>query len=112
MRKHAVTLALLVGIVAVLAVSFFLGGLRQDTAAEEGFGGTDSQVTSMLEEGGAEPWFHPIVELGSGELESGLFAAQAALGGIVLGYCVGRLQGRRRPEAAVAAVPMDTAPTR
>lgn len=112
MKKHAVTLALLAGIVAVLAISFFLGGLRQDPAAEEGFGGTDSQVTSILDENGVTPWFHPVVELGSGELESGLFAAQAALGGIVLGYCIGRLQGRRRTEPAVADVPLHPAPTR
>ncbi|GAB47463.1 energy-coupling factor ABC transporter substrate-binding protein [Mobilicoccus pelagius] len=112
MRKHAVTLALLGAIVVVLAVSFFLGGLRQDPAAEEGFGGTDSQVTSILDENGVTPWFQPVVELGSGELESGLFAAQAALGGIALGYCVGRLQGRRRTESAPVGVPVSTATAR
>lgn len=112
MRKHLVTLALLAGIAVVLAASFFLGGLRQPSGAEEGFAGTDSQVTSILDENGVTPWFHPVVELGSGELESGLFAAQAALGGIALGYCVGRLQGRRRQETAPVEAPMSTAPTR
>ncbi|WP_312719572.1 energy-coupling factor ABC transporter substrate-binding protein [Mobilicoccus sp.] len=106
MRKHTVTVGLLLAIAAVLALSFYLGGLRQAPDAEETFGGTDAQVTEVLDEDGVTPWFHPVVELGSGELESGLFAAQAALGGIALGYCVGRLQGRRRSEGETADAPL------
>ncbi|WP_040158596.1 energy-coupling factor ABC transporter substrate-binding protein [Mobilicoccus massiliensis] len=113
MNKHVVTLLLLVGIIAVLGASFFVGGLRQDPGAgDEAFGGTDAQVTEMLDEGGARPWFGPVVELGSSELESGLFAAQAGLGGIVLGYCVGRLQGRRRVEASSATAEPAESPAR
>ena len=41
----------------------------------------------------SEPLFTP----GSTELEAGLFALQAALGGGVLGYALGRLHGRVRP---------------
>ena len=39
-----------------------------------------------------EPLFRP----GSPELESGLFALQAGLGGILLGFVLGRLTARRR----------------
>ncbi|GMA40125.1 energy-coupling factor ABC transporter substrate-binding protein [Mobilicoccus caccae] len=94
--KHLVTVLLLAGIAITVAISLFLGGLAQQPGAEETFVGTDAQVTEMLDEQGAQPWFEPIFEPGSSELESGLFAAQAAIGGCVLGYCIGRLQGRRR----------------
>jgi cobalt/nickel transport protein len=35
----------------------------------------------------------------SGEVESGLFALQAALGGLVLGYVLAALRGRRKLDA-------------
>ncbi|GAB77077.1 cobalt/nickel transport protein [Austwickia chelonae] len=69
---------------------------RPKGEGEEAFGGTDAAVSSMLEKDGVERWFEPLFEPGSGEVESGLFAAQAALGGVLFGYAVGRLQGRRR----------------
>ena len=40
---------------------------------------------------------------GSSEVESGLFALQAALGGGVLGYALGRLRSRRTTPAAPPA---------
>lgn len=96
MRKHNpwVTPVLLAVLVAVFAISFFLAP-RPTSDDEEPFGGTDAAVTSMLEEDGAEPWFDPVFELGSGELESGLFGLQAALGAGVLGYALGNLRGRK-----------------
>ena len=41
---------------------------------------------------GAQALFQPS----SSEVESGLFALQAALGGTVLGFTIGRLSARRR----------------
>ncbi len=66
--------------------------------AESEFGGTDAAVTEMLEETGAEPWFEPIAPPAGGEIESGLFAMQAALGSGILFYCLGRLSGKRKAE--------------
>lgn len=40
------------------------------------------------------PWFNPVVELPSGEVESLLFASQAALGAGVIGYVIGLYKGR------------------
>lgn len=99
-----VTPLLVALLVAVFAISFFVAP-RPVSDDQEPFGGTDAAVTTMLEEEGAKPWFDPVFELGSGELESGLFGLQAALGAGVLGYALGNLRGRKvvrdaREEAA------------
>lgn len=91
-KDWIIGLALVAVIVAIFAFSFSMAPAPAD--GEEGFGGTDSAVTAILEEQGVEPWFSPIFEPGSGEIESGLFALQAALGGAVLGFALGQLRGR------------------
>lgn len=100
MRKGTwVNTLLVVALVALFVLSFALAP-RPAGEDEEAFGGTDSVVTTMLEDAGTEPWFNPIFEPGSGEIESGLFALQAALGAGALGFVLGNLRGRatRRPE--------------
>lgn len=85
-----------IGLVAIIVVVFvFSFALAPKPAeGEEGFGGTDSAVTQILEERGVEPWFQPLFQPGSGEVESGLFALQAAIGGAILGFALGQLRGR------------------
>lgn len=88
------TAALLLGIALIVVASLLLA--PDPGEGEEAFGGTDAAVTRMLEEQGAEPWFRPLFSPGSAEVESGLFALQAALGAGLCGYAVGRLHERRR----------------
>lgn len=112
MRENRwVTPFILVALVALFAWSFIAAPSPQE--GEEAFGGTDAAVTTRLEEEGHEPWFNPLFEPGSGEIESGLFALQAALGAGVLGYALGNLRGRRaRDRGAPEPVgPKDPAPT-
>ena len=45
-----------------------------------------------------EPWFSPLLEPASGEIESLLFALQAALGAGVIGFVLGRMTAKK-PEA-------------
>ncbi|NLM36230.1 MAG: energy-coupling factor ABC transporter substrate-binding protein [Clostridiales bacterium] len=42
-----------------------------------------------------EPWFSPIFKPASGEIESLLFAVQAALGAGIIGYGIGSYKSRK-----------------
>jgi cobalt/nickel transport protein len=41
-----------------------------------------------------QPWIKPILEPASGEIETFLFAAQAAIGAGTIGYVIGLYKGR------------------
>lgn len=75
----------------VALIGLYLGSLALAPAGAE-FVGTDAAATDLA---GTTPWVEPLFSPGSSELESGLFALQAALGGVVLGFVLGRLTGRR-----------------
>lgn len=96
-RGVAIVLA---AVVVLMALALYLGG-KAAAGEEEAFGGTDAAATAQLEEAGHEPWFEPLMPPAGGEIESGLFALQAGLGGVALGYVFGRLRGR--PSRAVGA---------
>lgn len=110
MRKHLVTLALVLGILVIVGSALVLDARRG--GSQERFVGSDSAATRQIEQDhpGYVPWFTPLFAPSSSEVESGLFALQAAGGGIVLGYCLGALRTRRRMEA-VQAQAAATAPT-
>jgi cobalt/nickel transport protein len=62
------------------------------------FGGADDAAETAITEINADykPWFAPLFEPSSGEIESLLFALQAALGAGVVGYGLGYLKARRQ----------------
>ncbi|WP_017627718.1 energy-coupling factor ABC transporter substrate-binding protein [Nocardiopsis chromatogenes] len=68
---------------------------------EEPFSGADAQAEQTVEEiaPSYEPWFSPLYEAPSGEVESGLFALQAAVGAGIIGYTLGVLRTRRKLSA-------------
>ena len=100
-RSRWATALLVVVLVALLATPL----LVHHAGGQEGsFGGTDAAATSALTSQGVTPWFRPLFNPGSAEVESGLFALQAAVGGLILGFALGRLGGRR----SRTAVPRET----
>jgi cobalt/nickel transport protein len=62
------------------------------------FGGSDGLAEQAITESHPDyrPWFSSIYEPPSGEIESGLFALQAAIGAGVLGYYFGVARTKRR----------------
>jgi cobalt/nickel transport protein len=98
-RRSLVTVVLVLGILALFAAPLWIDG---GTSA---FTGSDSAATTVIvsEHPDYEPWFESAFSPSSGEIESGLFALQAAVGGGLLGYVLGRLPGRRALREATTA---------
>lgn len=96
MSRNAKINTLLLLIVAALAVLPLALGLGDDE--KEPFAGADAQAETAITEiePDYEPWFSPLYEPPSGEVESALFALQAALGAGVLAYYFGLRRGRRQ----------------
>ena len=86
--------AILIGLV-VLLTAFPLWYCRD---AE--FGGADGMAGELVEESDPdfEPWFQPILEPASGEVESMLFALQAAVGSGVVCFVLGRVTAKKPEE--------------
>ncbi len=84
-------LAIAVMLLAVLPLIFVRGEYR----------GSDGQGEKAITElhPDYEPWFQPFFEPASGEIESLLFASQAALGAGVIGYVIGLYKGRTHQQA-------------
>jgi len=100
-RSTKINLLLVLVVVLLAALPVILG---MGDHKEEPFAGADAQAETAITENdpGYEPWFSPLYEPPSGEIESGLFALQAALGAGVIGYVFGVKRTRRRlaPEAS------------
>lgn len=64
------------------------------------FGGSDDKAKDAITEvqPGYKPWFKSPFIPASGEIESLLFASQAALGAGVVGYAIGVYKGRSQQQ--------------
>jgi cobalt/nickel transport protein len=70
------------------------------------WGGADSQaedVISILTGGTYIPWFQSIYQPPSGEIESLLFALQAAIGSLIIGYFLGYYRAMAKIKAEKSA---------
>ena len=91
-------------IIAIICVVLFLAPLIMFNGHGEDdgyFGGADDAAGDIINEsqnGTYEPWFSSIWEPPSGEIESLLFALQAAIGAIIIGYAFGYWRGKGKEE--------------
>lgn len=99
MRRWMLNTLIVIAVAVLFGIAFMLGNQKEVADGDEVFGGTDAAATEMVEEANPdyEPWFSPLFEAESGEIESGLFALQAAIGAGVLGFALGALWQRNRP---------------
>ena len=89
-KKSLAVNTLLVAIVVGLAI------LPLYVAKDGDFEGADTKAETAITEikPDYEPWFSPIWEPPSGEIESLLFALQAAIGAGIIGYYFGYMKGK------------------
>lgn len=95
--KKNITL-LIIAVILMALPLFYNFGKHLD----EPFPGADTlaekQITQIAKD--YTPWFTPIFEPPSGEVESLLFAIQAAIGAGIIGYVIGYLKGKKQSEQA------------
>jgi cobalt/nickel transport protein len=75
-----------------VVLAFFAAFAYVSSTGNHEWGGADSQAENVITDltGGAyQPWFQSIYTPPSGEIESLLFALQAAIGSIIIGYFLG-----------------------
>jgi cobalt/nickel transport protein len=90
--KYYIVFLSLVAIIAIVPLAMY-SGLGED---EGYFGGSDDAAGKVIEKTGYQPWFKSIWEPPSGEIESLLFALQAAIGAIIIGYVLGYYNGQAK----------------
>lgn len=83
----------------LLAISFFSLLALTIAIPKAEWSGADGQGMELIEQSlNYEPWANPIWKPPSGEIESLLFALQAAIGSLIIGYYFGLLKGRKEGE--------------
>ena len=95
MERSTLIILAVVCIILFISPLIMYDGLSED---EGYFGGADGAAGEAIEETGFEPWFSSIWEPPSGEIESLLFALQAAIGAIIIGYAFGYWRGQSKKE--------------
>lgn len=104
--KINIVLVVVVVALAVLPLALGLGDHKK-----EPFTGSDAEAETAITEIARdyEPWFSPLYEPPSAEVESALFALQAAIGAGVLAYYFGLRKGRRQGAEGAKSAPVDEA---
>ena len=90
--KKPIILLILVAAIVICPLVIY-NGLGEDQGY---FSGADDQGSEAIEETRYEPWAQPLWEPPSGEIESLLFAVQAAIGAIIIGYVLGYYNGQAK----------------
>lgn len=89
-NKRPIILLAIVAIIIILPLAMYNG----KGEAQGYFGGSDDQGPAYIDSTGYQPWAHSLWEPPSPEIESLLFATQAAIGAIIIGYFLGYWSGQ------------------
>lgn len=98
-------LSLLLGVVLLMAYPLWLVQKPEpgpDGKEVEIFQGADDQAKKIITtiKPDYKPWFKPIMEPPSGEVQTCLFAVQSGLGALFIGYWIGAARTRAKYENA------------
>jgi len=88
-KKPIILLALV-----IIIVAFPLAIYNSKGESLGYFTGSDDQGPAYITSTGYVPWFHSIWTPPSPEIESFLFAVQAAIGAIIIGFILGYYKGQ------------------
>lgn len=99
MKRSTLEIIIGVAVILILVVGALIIGLN--SGAE--WGGADGGAADMIDGTGYTPWYESVLWAPpSGEIESLLFALQAAFGAgvacFIFGYWVGQSRGRKEEE--------------
>ena len=86
-KKH---LGMLLVALLIVAIPFFIYSGKGSE-----FSGSDDKASQVIEQTGYQPWFSSIWKP-TGNMESLLFALQAAIGALIIGYFLGYYNGKRK----------------
>ncbi len=87
-------IAMLMAALLIVAIPFFLYSGK----GEGYFSGSDDKASQAIEQTGYQPWVSSIWKPPNSEMESLLFALQAAIGALIIGYFIGYYTGKRKIE--------------
>jgi cobalt/nickel transport protein len=101
-------------LIALVVVLAFVGTFAYvSSTGQHEWGGADDMpenVINDLTHGSYNPWFNNVWEPPSPEIESLLFALQAAFGAIIIGYFLGYYRAMAKMSAAAIPVEQDGEP--
>ncbi|VVB95933.1 Cobalt transport protein CbiN [uncultured archaeon] len=91
-------LIIFISIAALLLLVYIAGNQATNGAGTLAGGDDDNLLVNQIggiSDGQYKPWFTPVWEPPSGEVETFLFSFQAAIGAIFVGYYAGYYKGKK-----------------
>ena len=93
--------------VTILVIVVFIAAFAYTSSSgNHEWGGSDDQPANVINDlthGSYHPWFNSVWTPPSPEIESLLFALQAAFGAIIIGYFLGYYRGLAKGKAAATS---------